>query len=101
MCEVLVLFAFFLAILFPLSCEFSLSMLYPMLSHHQPFLAAIFPPCLALSAVCVFAPSAFVACLVACATVCVHLLDKTTRRHRTNYFPPKLQPQQVSSSLER
>src|SRR6185436_8495645 len=47
-------FAFFLAILFPLSCEFSLSMLYPMLSHRNlAFLAAIFPPCPALSAVCV------------------------------------------------
>src|SRR6185436_13894427 len=42
-----------------------------------------------VSSVCVFAPSAFVACLIACATVCVHLPDQTTRRHRTNYIFPK------------
>ena len=51
--------------------------------------------------VCVFAPPAALACLVACATVCVHLFDEPARRHARDDFPLKLQPQQVSTSLER
>src|SRR6185369_10367087 len=35
----------------------------------------------------VFAPSAFLACLIECATVFVHLLDQTIRRHSRDYFP--------------